>query len=212
MIITELKPSTKVKGRYLVKLDDGTLLRVGEQELLDFSLYQGREISVQEAERLEQSGNISLLKTKAYDAISRKPMSRRDLEKKLSSWEATETEMLEICDRFEELSLLNDESYAKMLARHYHQKGYGTKKIQQEFYQHGIQRDLWEDALEELTEEGNHQVIDRFISQKFRSLQGESPDQKQIKKVSDALARRGFSWDEIRSGLLRFTQSLELED
>ena len=35
-------------------------------------------------------------------------------------------------------------------------------------------------------------------------LRGGEDDPKQIKKVSDALCRRGFSWEEIRSGLRRY--------
>ncbi len=209
MIITQLKPSTKVKGRYLVHLDEGTILRVGEQELVDYGLYQGRELSLAEAEALEQSGQLSVLKQKAYDAIARRPLSRHDLEKKLRTWEATEEEIALLCDRFEELSLIDDLNYGKMLVRHQHQKGYGQKKIQQELYAHGISRELWEEVLAEVEEDGTQEAILRFLEQKFRSLNGATPDQKQIKKVSDALARRGFSWGEIRAGLLQYTQELE---
>lgn len=209
MEITELKASTKKKGRYLVRLDEGTLLRVGQQELLDFGLYQGKELTLAEAQALEESGQKSALKTQAYNAIARRPLSRRDLEQKLLSWEATEEEAQEICDRFQELALLNDEHFARALVRNQQEKGYGPQRIKQALFAHGIPRDLWDQALEELEEEDQQEAIYRFLSQKFRHLQGESPDQKQLKKVSDALARRGFSWDEIRSGLLAFTQDLE---
>lgn len=205
MKIVELKPSKRVKGRYLVKLDDETLLRVSEQEILDYSLYKGKEISVEEAEVLEKSGQTSAMKNKALNLLSRKPMSRRDLEKKLKEWEGSPDEIAEICDRFEELLLLNDENYARLLVEHYQRKGYGLRRIQQEFYKHGISRELWEDALAHLEEDGNEEAIDKFINQK---LKGENPDQKQLKKVTDALARRGFSWEEIRSGVLRYNEEM----
>ncbi len=206
MKIIELKASTKVKGRILVKLEEGTILRVSEQEILNFNLFEGKEISIEEAQELEQSGSTSALKTKAYDLISRKPLSRRDLSKKLQQWEASEEEIEEICDRFEELSLLDDEEYAKMLARHYHRKGYGEKKITQEFFQHGIDRDLWEEALAQLSP--NEEAIDKFIAQKAK---GNALEEKEVKKISAALGRRGFSWSEIREGLQRYDESLELE-
>lgn len=205
MRIEELKPSARVKGRFLVKLDEGTLLRVTEQEILDYGLYTGKEITIQEAEALEKSGNASALKTKAYNSIARRPLSRHDLEKKLEHWEASPEEIASICDRFEELNLLNDESYARLLATHYHRKGYGQRKIEEQFYQHGISREHWEQALEELDEEEKEDAILRFLQQK---LKGEQPDKKQLKKVSDALARRGFSWSEIREGVLRYDESM----
>lgn len=204
MKIVELKPSKRVKGRFLVKLDDDTLLRVSEQEMIDFSLYQGKEISVEEAEALEKSGQTSALKNKALNLLTRKPVSRRDMEKKILEWEGTEEEVLEICDRLEELGLLNDENYARLLCEHYQRKGYGLGRIKQEFYRHGISRDLWDEALEQLEEEGNEVSIDKYIQQK---LKGENPDVKMAKKVTDALARRGFSWEEIRSGMIRYNES-----
>lgn len=206
MKILELKASTRVKGRFLVKLDEGTLLRVSAQEILDYNLCEGKEISVAEAEQLEHSASTSALKNKAYNLIATKPLSRHDLAKKLEQWEASPEEVEEICDRFQELQLINDEDYAKLLVRHYQRKGYGEKRITQEFYKHGIQRELWEDALFQL--EDNQHNLDKFLSQK---LKGERPDQKQIKKVSDALARRGFSWSEIREALLRYDENLSRE-
>ncbi len=207
MKIQEIKPSKRVKGRFLVILDEGTILRVGEQELLDFHLKVGEEISFQEAESLEKSGNLSTLKQKAYNAISSKALSRHDLARKLQRWEASEEEINIICDRFQELKLINDEEYSKMLARHYHRKGYGFRKIQEQFYQHGISRDYWEEALAQLEEETeDSSPLDRLLQQK---LKGEKPEEAQLKKVTNALARRGFSWQEIREAVLRYDQAYE---
>ena len=55
MKILGLKPSQRVQGRWLVQLEDGTLLRVGENEVLAFSLYQGRELDEEERQRLLDS-------------------------------------------------------------------------------------------------------------------------------------------------------------
>lgn len=205
MKILEVKPSTRKKGRILVKLDDGTLLRVSEQEVLEYTLYAGKEISVEEAKELEESGISSFLKNKALNYISRKMVSRRDLEKKILEWDGNPEEVEEICQRFEELGLINDEHYARVLAENYHRKGYGLKRIQQEFYKHGVPRELWEDALAVEEIQDSQEAIDKFILQKCK---GEKPDQKEMKRVSDALARRGFGWSEIRSGFLRYEEEL----
>lgn len=45
MKIVQLKPSQRVQGRWLAQLEDGTLLRVGENEVLNFSLYSGKELT-----------------------------------------------------------------------------------------------------------------------------------------------------------------------
>lgn len=64
-------------------------------------------------------------------------------------------------------------------------------------------REFWEDALADLDDGSDG--IDRFLTQK---LKGQKPDQKQLKKVTDALARRGFSWSDIRAGVVRYDQSI----
>lgn len=203
MKIESLAPSKKVKGRFLIHLDEGTILRVSEQELIDFSLYQGKEISCEEAEELEKSAQKSQLKQKAMNILSRKSISRRDLEKKLLQINPDHEEITRICDRLEELEMLNDERYAHQLARHYAAKGYGTRRITQEFYAHSVPREFWEQALEELDD--GSAAIDKFITQKCK---GQKPDEKLAKKVTDALVRRGFSWSDIRAGMVRYDEEM----
>lgn len=42
MKIEQLKPSQRVAGRWLAVMEDGSILRLGENEVLNFSLYAGR--------------------------------------------------------------------------------------------------------------------------------------------------------------------------
>lgn len=199
MTIMQLKPSQRVKGRWLATLDDGSLLRLGEQQVLEFALYTGMELSEDTAQALVEATRQSGLKEKAMTLAAGRPLSRREVERKLRSWEAGEEETAAICDRLEELSLLNDGEYARTLARHYRAKGYGDKKIREELRLRGVPREHWDGALEEL--EGADEAIDDFLR---RKLKGEQPDPKELKKVSDALVRRGFSWGEVRDGLARY--------
>lgn len=199
MTISKLTPSRRVEGRWLVFLEDGTLLRVGENEVLDFSLYEGRELSEEEAARLLDSARRSGLKERALELLSRKPMSRRELQRKLLEWEAAEDEAAAICDRMEELGYLNDAAYALRVVRHYGGKGYGERKLRDELYRRGVPRELWDDALAQA--EDPAAAIDAFVQKK---LAGRTPDRKEWKKVSDALARRGYSWNDISAALERY--------
>lgn len=199
MTISKLTPSRRVEGRWLVFLEDGILLRVGENEVLDFSLYEGRELSEEEAARLLDSARRSGLKERALELLSRKPMSRRELQRKLLEWEAAEDEAAAICDRMEELGYLNDAAYALRVVRHYGGKGYGERKLRDELYRRGVPRELWDDALAQA--EDPAAAIDAFVQKK---LAGRTPDRKEWKKVSDALARRGYSWNDISAALERY--------
>ncbi len=199
MVIQELKPSKRVPGRWLAVLEDGSILRVGENEVADFALYAGRALSEDEAERLQASVRRGAWKTKALELLARKPQSRRELEKKLAEWGADGAETAAICGRLEELGYLNDGEYAARVVRHYSAKGFGERKLRDELYRRGVPRALWEDALAQA--EDPAEAIDAFLAKK---LAGAVPDRAALKKASDALARRGYSWTEISDALRRY--------
>ena len=52
-------------------------------------------------------------------------------------------------------------------------------------------------------------AIDAFLQKK---LAGSAGDPAALKRAGDALARRGYSWEEVREGLNRWGADLEPED
>ena len=135
-------------------------------------------------------------------------MSRRELERKLAGWGAGEEEQAAVCDRLEELGILNDAQYAQLVVRHYSAKGCGERKLRDELYRRGVPRDLWEEALTQA--EDPAEAIDAFVAKKLKGAAVSDP--KELKKVSDALARRGYSWSDISEALRRYDSRLELEE
>ena len=199
MRIEELKPSKRVQGRWLVVLEDGSILRVGEGEVIDFALYAGKELTDEDGQALADSARRTGLKEKTLALLTRKPMSRKELERKLGEWEAGEQETSAICARMEELGFLNDAAYAVQVVRHYSAKGCGEHKLRDELYRRGVPRELWDDALAQAADPA--QAIDAFVQKK---LAGKASDRKELKKVSDALMRRGYGWEDISAALHRF--------
>ena len=98
----------------------------------------------------------------------------------------------------EELGYLNELEYAGRVVRHYVSKGFGERKIRDELYRRGVPRELWEKALAQI--EDNSESLDAFLEKKLRG----SHDPRDVKKASDALVRRGFSWSEISDALRRY--------
>ena len=208
MTIQELKPSKKLPGRWLAVLEDGSLLRLGENEVLHFSLYAGRELTDREAEELTVSIQRNDRRERAISLAAEKPLSRQELERKLTQWGAGEEECASVCGRLEELGLLDDARYAEQVVRHYSAKGYGARKLRDELHRRGVPRELWEDALARA--EDPAEAIDAFLDKKLKGAPVGDP--KELKKLSDALARRGFSWSEISEALGRYDSRLELEE
>ncbi len=179
-------------------LEGGDLLRVTESELLRFGLCIGLDIDDRTVVELQQSGARSETRVRAANMISSRPLSRRELIRKLGEKGAAESDAEAAADWLEEIGALNDADYALMLVRHYGGMGYGEAKIRDELYRRGVPRELWEDAL--LRSPDVQEAIARVIAQKTK---GRALDEKGRKRLSDMLLRRGFAWRDVRAALAK---------
>ena len=90
----------------------------------------------------------------------------------------------------------DDAAYAAMLVRHYSAQGCGPARIRDELYRRGVPRELWDEALE--TAPDAQETLACVIASKTR---GKPLNEKDYKRLSDALLRRGFSWGEVKTAL-----------
>ena len=227
MRIEKLEPSQYRQGRWLVWLDDASIVRVGEGDVVSLGLYAGKELTAAGGEALAAAGERSKLMERAVGLLAQRPMSRKELLDKLSALprqkrekypydkldEGPDLELLQrqrevlreraegVADRLTELGLLDDGEYARTVVRHYAAKGYGPRKIRDELYRRGVPREFWEEALEE--REPDESRLEKLAWQKLR---GAEPTRENLKRVSDYLARRGYGWDEISLALDRIRE------
>ena len=94
--------------------------------------------------------------------------------------------------------------YAAALVRHYSRLGYGPARVREKLYEKGVPRELWEDALEELPADGGQ--VDAFLRSKLR---GRTPDEKEKRRLTNALLRRGFPWGEVKAAWRRLGEEMQ---
>ena len=198
MRIERVQASAHKKGRVLVFLEDGACLKITEQEALDFGLRTGDDLDGRRLEQLKKAASVSDVKATAADLVGKRAMSRRDLERKLQDRGASETEARYAAEWMEAIGAINDADYAAVLARHCADLGYGPQRVREKLYEKGVPRELWDDALDTLPDSAGQ--IDAFLERKLR---GRVPDQREKKRLCDALLRRGFSWGDIRAAWSR---------
>ena len=198
MRVERIERSKHKQERVLVYLEGGNLLRITESELLRFGLCIGLDIDDRTVVELQQSGARSETRVRAANMISSRPLSRRELIRKLGEKGAAESDAEAAADWLEEIGALNDAEYAVMLVRHYGGMGYGEAKIRDELYRRGVPRELWEDAL--AASPDAQEAIARVIAQKTK---GRTLDEKGRKRLSDMLLRRGFAWRDVRAALAK---------
>ena len=207
MKVKRLAQSKRLPDRWYLELETGESLKIGLDAVADFSLYEGRELSEAELGALRAGAGKFSAKERALRLLGARQMSRRELEKKLldkgESPEDTEA-ALELMER---IGAINDREYAGSIVRHYAAKSYGQRRIKDELMRRGVPKEYWDEALCELPEQEGD--LDRLI---MKRLRGESPDEREKKRLTDMLLRRGYSWREIREALGRYGESLEEYD
>ena len=204
MRITRIENSKHVQERVLVYLEEGDPLRITGHELLQFGLYPGMDLSPQLVVQLEASGKRSEGRVKAAQLASGRMMSRKELADKLNRKGIAPDTAEEAVEWLTSLGAVDDAAYAGVIARHYAAMGYGPGRVRQELQHRGVPRDLWEDALAQLPDP--EEAIDKFLAAKLR---GKTPDRATLQRLSAALQRRGFQWQDIRPALARLDRDME---
>ena len=103
---------------------------------------------------------------RALKILERRDVSRKMLLDKLTEKGISNTDAEEVADWLCGLGVVNDERFAGLVVRHYAAKGYGKRRICDELYRRGIDRELWDAALDELPETDD--TVDRLLGAKLR--------------------------------------------
>lgn len=137
-------------------------------------------------------------KARALKILERRDVSRKMLLDKLTEKGVADADAEEVADWLCGLGVVNDERFAGLVVRHYAAKGYGERRIREELYRRGIDRELWDAALEELT--GSDERLDRLLGTKLRG--DASPEN--LQRTQNYLLRRGYSWEDVREATERY--------
>ena len=189
--------------RVSLELDSGEEIKATLSLAAELRLFAGKALEDAELESLRASAALSLCKARAVELLSYRPMSAKELRDKLTQKGESPEAAASAVDWLCEKGLLDDGRYAGMVVRHYAAKGYGQSRVRQELQRRGVSRELWEEALRELPEPEDK--LDAYLASKLK----DPDDRAQVQKVSAALIRRGFSWEEIRAALARYRDGME---
>lgn len=188
----ELLPNAR---KFRLRLSDGSTLRLPQDLVLQHGLSAGMELTEEELSTLAaEAGRISA-KQRAVRILAASGTSEKELYRKLVQKGEKQADAAAAVAWLEELDLLDDASAAKQIVARESSKGYGRARIRQVLFQKGIPKEYWEEALALLPDPSDY--ISRYLDS---HLPG-NPDQKLLKKVTDALLRKGYSWEQVRSGL-----------
>ena len=200
MIISTIKQNSP--GGLSVILEDGEEIKTTLGVVTDLRLFSGRDLDEAALEALRLASRRALARDRALAIVSQRQMSRRELGGKLRDKGVDEETAAWCVDWITEHGFIDEEAYAAAIARHYAAKGYGEGRVRQELMRRGIPRELFDDAFAAMPE--GDEKLDRFIAARLR----DPDDRDEVRKLSAALYRRGYSGEEIREALRRHKAEL----
>ena len=186
------------EDKLLLHLEDGSSLRCGPQELLDFGLRSGMELPEEKLDELREACAYWAVRRKAAALAAERAMSAGELRRKLRE-KGTSPELADrAVSRLLELGVLDERAYAAMVAKHYAARGYGRRRVEQELCRRELPRETWEEALAALPDSAD--ALDGLVRRKL--AEGEA-DKASLSKLTGSLLRRGYSWEEVRAAIAR---------
>jgi len=190
-------------GKFILLFEDGSKITVSEVQIADFGLYSGRELDDDEFAELRDGLKLSSSKARAVRILGSRNLSAHEMERRLMSKGESQQTAQETVKWLEDIGAVNDEEYAVIIARHYSAKGYGIARIKDELFRRGIPGEMWDDALGGLDNMG--EAAYDFLDKKLKG----SRDKADLRRATDALCRRGFSYEDARTIISRYVEAAD---
>ena len=196
-----LEPVLELSDVQYEKDDKGTLL-------LDFSLAEDGIVA--ENMQLGETDIIGLVnesyyrkaKSRALWYLSSADQSRRGLIRKLSrTFPAAACE--KAVDKMCEMGYIDDEKFAKSQCEILAARGLSNSGIVSKLISYGVSPALAKECVQE-AETDQVAQIENLIQKKYRNKLG---DDDSVRRTVSALARRGFSFSDIRAAIKKFTDT-----
>ena len=204
MRVEAIEQTRSPQGKLRVRFDNGESLMILPAAIAELGLYAGMELPDAAMDSIKETCGAASAKERAVRIVSAASVTKKELQRRLVQKGETEEHAEEAVAWLSELHLLDDRQTAAQIVRSGASRGYGAARIRQMLYEKRVPKELWDEALEQLPPQDD--AIDLFLQRRFR---GKTPDRAEIKRATDALLRRGHSWEDIRRALSRYASEEE---
>lgn len=199
MKITDAAP--RRKRLYQLFLDGEPAVKVDMETWLLSGLAVGDEIDDETLRALLEKSAKRRAEEKALFLLEHRAHSKKELTEKIARAEYDRAAAAKAADRMEELGLLDDEAYARGLARElFGRKKFGARRVQQELRQKGVDDTVIEAVLAEFAPEteGARDAIREIVEKKYPAA---FEDEKVRRRAVAALQRYGYAFEDIMAVL-----------
>ena len=190
-------------GRHKVTFSDGRIMRLYRQTAEDFCLYTGMELDEEQMQSLSLAVDKMSAKMRAVRILSQTNVSKDDLQQRLIRKGEDPACAKEAVSWMSDLNLLDDSKTAEQIVLKCIHKGYGKSRAKQALFEKRIPKEYWEAALRDYPDQ-TEKIVD-FLRAKISN----PADERQMRRIMDALVRKGHSYSEIRSAMEQISLDID---
>ena len=198
MELTAAEP--RRKGLTQLFLDGEAAVKIDTEIFVRSGLKLGDELTDDELHRLIEASDTRRAQEKALYLLEYRSHSKKELAEKIARTAASKEAAQAAADRMEELGLVDDEAYARELARVlFTRKRYGKMRVKQELRQKGIANELIEELLSEYGNEDEAlENLQEILARKYPDWR---EDERTRRRAFAGLQRLGYSYELIRRAM-----------
>lgn len=190
-----------------ISVDGEYCFTVDETYFLSMGIYSGKEVNSEELEEIKHIVMVRRAYNYAVSILSRRDHSERELITKLSQKGYTDGAE-EAIAKLKDGGYVSDERFARLYVRELQTfKKYGKRRIEQELYRKGIDREI----IREVVDEADFDE-DELVSLIKRKYGRYLSDEKGVAKTINGLLRMGYSYGEIRNALKKINENIESDE
>ena len=193
--ITKIEQQKKRHNRYSIYIDGKFALGLSEYQLVELGLKSGQELTSGELEELEAHSTFGKAYDRCLGLLSRRPRSEKEVRDYLRRKGHEDELSDQVVAKLQGAGLLDDGKFAKewvnwrMMVR-----PRSKRRLCMELRQKGIAQEQIDNALTDLSYDAELAQLKELIEKKRTHYDSEQ-------KLIAYLARQGYNYDMIRSGL-----------
>jgi regulatory protein len=205
MLLERIVRVPNTTDAFRLEFENGTKLRCYAENVADFSLASGMELEGERYAALLEAVAFSRTRRRAARLVASRLISEGELKTKLVMKGESPEHAEAAAARLVNVGAVDDAVCAESIVRRCAAKGYGPAEVKRRLVAAKIPRELWDEAMEGLGDQS--ETLDRLLRARIKT-----GDRQELARAGEYLARRGFSWDEVRSALRRYGEISEDEE
>ena len=190
-----------------ISVDGEYSFTVDETYFLSMGIWNGKDVDSDELEDIKQTVSVRRAYNYAVNLLSRRDHSERELMTKLTQ-KGYSDGAEEAIRKLRNGGYVSDERFARLYVRELQTfKKYGKRRIEQELYRKGVDREIIREVLDE-TDFDESELVSLIERKYGRYL----TDEKGVSKTINGLLRMGYSYGEIRDALREINENLDTDE